>query len=144
MAEVDDFLAWALPTLHDVETAFHQGDPKPRYELWSHEDPVTLNGALLTKRGWTELAPAFEFLASRFSDCRSYENEVIAAGSSVDLAYLVAHESTTVSISGAPAEAYELRVTSIFRREDGRWRQVHRHADPMPHSEEARRQLARF
>jgi ketosteroid isomerase-like protein len=25
----------------------------------------------------------------------------------------------------------ELRVTTVFRREDGRWRIVHRHADPI-------------
>jgi ketosteroid isomerase-like protein len=27
-----------------------------------------------------------------------------------------------------------LRVTTIFRREDGEWRVVHRHGDPVPES----------
>ncbi len=53
-------------------------------------------------------------------------------------------EHSTVSVSGAPPEAYELRVATIFRREDGEWKVVHRHADPMPDSESARLQVARL
>ncbi len=98
---------------------------------------------MLTNTGWSELAPAFEFLASRFSN-GTYEYEVIAAGASGDLAYIVGYEHTTASVGGAEPEAYELRVTTVFRREDGQWKIVHRHADPTPESDAARRQLTKF
>jgi ketosteroid isomerase-like protein len=144
MAEVDEFLGSVLPTLREMEMAFHNGDVGPRIASWSHNDPVTLFGALLTKRGWSEVAPAFEFLASRFSNGQAFEYEVIGAGASGDLAYIVGYEHTTASVGGAEPEAYDLRVTTIFRREDGQWKVVHRHADPMLESDTARRQLARF
>lgn len=144
MAEVDDFLGTMLPKLHEVELAFHNGDPRPRMATWSHSDPVTLFGALLNKSGWDELAPAFEFLASRFANGTKYEYEVIGAGASGDLAYIVGTEHSMVSVGGATPEAYDLRVTTIFRRENGDWKIVHRHADPMPDSDAARRQLTRF
>ena len=144
MGEVDEFLGSVLPTIHEMEMAFHNGNAEPRMRIWSHNDPVTLFGALLTKRGWDEVGPAFEFLASRFSHGQSYEYQVIAAGASGDLAYIVGTERTTASVGGAAPEPYALRVTTIFRREDGGWKIVHRHADPMPDSDAARRQLTRF
>lgn len=144
MADVDEFLDAVRPTLHEMEMAFHNGDVGPRNATWSHEDPVTLFGALLTKYGWSEVAPAFEFLASRLSNGTAYEYEVIGAGASGDLAYIAGYEHTMASVGGAEPEAYNLRVTTVFRREDGEWKIVHRHADPMPESDTARRQLTRF
>ena len=144
MAETDEFLDSMLPTLHEMDLAFHNGDVGPRFATWSHIDPVTLFGALLTKTGWSEIAPAFEFLASRFSNGTAFEYEVIAAGASGDLAYIVGYEHTTASVGGAEPEAYDLRVTTVFRREEGTWRIVHRHADPMPGTDGASRQLTRF
>lgn len=144
MAEADEFLNSVLPTLHEMEKAFHNGDAGPRMANWSHNDPVSLFGALLMKSGWNEVAPAFEFLASRFSNAMSFEYEVIGAGVSGDLGYIVGYEHTTASVGGAAPEAYDLRVTTIFRRENGQWKIVHRHADPMPESDTARRQLTRF
>ena len=144
MAEVDEFLGSVLPALHEMDLAFHNGDVGPRVAHWSHKDPVTLFGALLTKRGWSEVAPAFEFLASRFSNATACQYEVIGAGASGDLGYIVGYEHTTASVGGRPREAYDLRVTTIFRRDDGAWKVVHRHADPMPASDAARRQLTRF
>lgn len=144
MTETDEFLGSVLPTLHEMEMAFHNGDVGPRFATWSHDDPVTLFGALLTKTGWSEIAPAFEFLASRFSNGTAFEYEVIGAGASGDLAYIVGYEHTTASVGGAEPEAYDLRVTTVFRREEGTWRIVHRHADPMPGTDAASRQLTRF
>jgi SnoaL-like domain len=46
-----------------------------------------------------------------------------------DLAYTVELEHTSVSVDGAPIAPYTLRVTQVYRREDGEWRIVHRHGD---------------
>jgi SnoaL-like domain len=92
----------------------------------------------------SERAPPPRWLASRFSNCESFTYEVIAAGASGDLGYLVGIEHTTASVAGAAPQAYELRVTTIFRRENGEWKAVHRHGDPMPDSTSAREQLARL
>ncbi len=143
MNETEVFLESVLPRLTDADTALHSGNAAPRIAVWSHNDPVTLFGALLNKSGWSEIAPTFEWLASRFSN-GAYEYEVIAAGASGDLGYIAGIEHSTASVGGAAPEAYELRVTTILRREDGEWKVVHRHADPMPDSESARRQATRL
>jgi ketosteroid isomerase-like protein len=112
--------------------------------MWSHNDPVTLFGAAIQGSGWAKLSATFDFLASRFSNCKSWEYEVIAAGASGDLAYIVGIERTTASVGGAAPEPYALRVTTIFRREGAEWKVVHRHADPMPDSASTSDQLARL
>jgi len=142
--ETHEFLATITARLSSVETAFHNGDAAPRGELWSHEAPVTLFGALLHKSGWKDVEAAFAFLASRFSDCQSFRYELLSAGASGDLAFLVGIEHTTASVGGAPPQAYELRVTTLLRREAGSWRIFHRHADPVPNTTAAREQLGRF
>lgn len=40
----DDFRDF-LARQTEAEAAFHQGDPGPRMEMWSRQDPVTLFGA---------------------------------------------------------------------------------------------------
>jgi ketosteroid isomerase-like protein len=127
--EVDEFLAATMPRLNEAEKTLHNGDAGPRIAMWSRRDPVTLFGAALSGSGWAEISPIFERLGSSFSNCTSYQNEVVAAGASGDLAYIVAYEHTTASLSGAPPQPYVLRATTLFRREDGEWKVVHRHAD---------------
>jgi ketosteroid isomerase-like protein len=129
MTETDDFVATALPAYLEAERAIHNGDPEPRKALWSRADPVTLFGAAVTRTGWDDLNTTFDWLGRSFSDCTSYDNELVAVGASGDLAYHVAIERSSVSIDGVP-KSYALRVTTVFRREDGGWRIVHRHGDP--------------
>jgi ketosteroid isomerase-like protein len=57
----------------------------------------------------------------------AYEFELLAAGASGDLAYTVGFEHKTV-IDGMTV-TYTLRVTHVYRREDGVWKTVHRHGD---------------
>jgi ketosteroid isomerase-like protein len=37
-------------------------------------------------------------------------------------------------VGGLPEQDWSLRVTLVFRREEGEWQLVHRHADPLVHS----------
>jgi ketosteroid isomerase-like protein len=143
MNETEAFLASVLPRLTEADLALHNGDAGPRKAMWSHHDPVTLFGAVRSGSGWDELGQLFDWLESQFSKGR-YQYEVLAAGASGDLAYIVGIEHTAVSVGGAEPEAYELRVTTICRREYGDWKIVHRHADPDPESDSARRQAARL
>ena len=130
MSEVEAFLESTMPRLTAAEIALVNGDAGPRMALWSHHDPVTLFGAAATKRGWAEIAPLFEWLASDLSSCASYDLEVLAAGVSGDLAYTVALEHVTASLGASEPTSFSLRVTTIFRREEGEWKPVHRHGDP--------------
>lgn len=144
MAEVENFLDSTMPRLKAADTALHNGDAAPRAAIWSHNDPVTLFGAASQGSGWAKLSATFDLLASRFSNCTSWEYEVLAAGASGDLAYIVGVEHTTASVDGAAPEQYSLRVTTILRREGGEWKVVHRHADPMPNSAATSRQIGRL
>jgi ketosteroid isomerase-like protein len=144
MAEVDDFIDSFLPTLVAAEAALRNGDPDARPAIWSRNDPVTFFGAAFSGSNWDEIAPAFDYLASQFSDCQSFDYEVIAAGASGDLAYVVGYEHTTAAVGSAAPEAYALRVTTILRRENGDWKVIHRHGDPVPESSTARGQVDRM
>jgi len=132
MSELDDFLAETHPRLVAEVEALHNGDPKPRLEMWSTKDPVTLFGAAMSGRGWDEVSGIFRSIASRWSDCTDQRVEIVAAGVSGDLAYTVGFEHTAVSVDGVPVEPYTLRVTHVYRREGGEWKIVHRHGDAPP------------
>lgn len=129
--DTEQFLAHMLPKQRAAERAIHNGDVEPRLALWSRTDPVTLFGAKLSSSGWADLEPTFRKVASWFSDSQEYEFEVIAAGASGDLAYTVGYEHNRVTMDGQQ-RTYTLRVTHVYRREDGQWRIVHRHADVPP------------
>jgi ketosteroid isomerase-like protein len=130
MDDVDEFLSVVMPQLVREVEAMHVGDVAPRMALWSHQEPVTLFGAVLTKRGWGELEPAFRWLASTFHGSESFEYEVVAAGVSGDLGYVAGLEHSVAAAGGRTEPApYTLRVTTVFRREDGAWKVVHRHGD---------------
>ena len=130
MDETAEFLSAIEPRLRNAEETLHNGDAGPRKSMWSRKDPLTLLGTAFSGTGWAEIEPVFDRLGSSFSSCTSYEVEILAAEARGDLAYLVVMEHTTASIDGAPSRDYSLRVTWIFRREDGEWKTIHRHADP--------------
>jgi len=138
MTDTQDFLSQAAPQFTNAEIALHNGDAAPRIAMWSRTEPLTLFGAAVSARGWAEIGPTFEWLGKTFSNCTSYENEIIAAEAGGDLAYIVALEHTTASINGAPPHPYVLRVTTVFRREGVEWKIVHRHGDALESADHGR------
>jgi ketosteroid isomerase-like protein len=132
MDETQAFLDDVMPRQLAAELAIHNGDPGPRKAMWSHRDPLTLLGAeIVCVTGAEAVHAAFDTVASWFSDSTHYDIELIAAGASGDLAYTVVYEHSSCSRGGVPT-TYRLRVTHGYRREDGEWRIVHRHADEPP------------
>ncbi len=130
MSELDDFLASILTRQIKAETELHNGDPTLRLEMWSTRDPVTLFGAYgPCKSGTDEVNRISRWAASRFSNCIAYNFDLVAVGVSGDLAYTVGYEHSVRSVDGGPAEPNTLRVTHVYRRENGEWKIVHRHGD---------------
>jgi len=59
---------------------------------------------------------------------------LVAAEAIGDLGYTVGYEHTSASVNGEPRQN-SLRVTQIYRREEGEWKVVHRHADTVDQPE---------
>jgi ketosteroid isomerase-like protein len=128
--ERDQFVNEFLPRQIEAEEALHNGDPEPRLALWSRQDPVTVLGAWgLATEGWEGCEKVFRYVASRFSNVSDYTFELVAADVIGDMAYTVGYESETVSMDGKEPKQARLRVTHVYRREDGEWKIVHRHGD---------------
>jgi ketosteroid isomerase-like protein len=128
MDDSDEFLAWVKSSLYEAELALHNGDAGPRQALWSRNEPVSVLGAWRNAFGRQELDNLFTGLARQFSNCTSYEFEVLAYGVVGDMAYTAGLERTSASVDGEP-RSYVLRATQIYRREGGEWKVVHRHGD---------------
>jgi ketosteroid isomerase-like protein len=128
MTDRDEFLTWVNTVLCDAERALHNGDAAPRRALWSHNEPVSVLGAWRNADGQQELNELFSSLGRSFSDCTSFEFELLAHDVIGDMAYTAGYEHTSASVDGQP-RTYTLRATQVYRREQGEWRVAHRHGD---------------
>lgn len=131
MSDREDFLDWFDTTWRSAEDALHAGDAGPRFGTWSDRPPVTLFGAWYNATDPQAVRDVFQRLAGSFGGLESSAIDLVAADVSGDLAYSVHREITSASVDGLPSE-YVLRVTQVYRREDGEWRVVHRHGDRDP------------
>ena len=66
MSEPDDFREF-LARQAEAEAAIVHGDPQPRMELWSRQNPVSLLGAWGPNTSGEELSRLFRWVASRLS-----------------------------------------------------------------------------
>jgi len=136
VTEVEKFLSVMLPRQLAAEQALCRGDAQARSGTWSRRDPVTIFGASVPlSRGWDEVSSTARLLASSFSDLQDYRFELVAAGASGDLAYTVGFEHKTVGVD-AGTRTYTLRVTHVYRREEGVWKIAHRHGDHLTPTQE--------
>lgn len=133
VAELDDFVAQIVARHRAATTGVRNGDPTVFIEQLSTHEPVTLFPASQSSRhGWADVSEAIRRVASVYSGSEDVDFEVIAAGLSGDLAYVVGYEQAASSVGHGAAEDLRLRVTQVYRREAGEWRLVHRHADAGP------------
>jgi ketosteroid isomerase-like protein len=112
---------------------FVKGKPEPVKMVFSHREDVTLANPLgPVVRGWEQVAATGERAASQVRDGELVGFDIVAKYVTPELAYIVWVERTKAKVGGRQdVVPLALRVTTIFRPEDGVWKVVHRHADPI-------------
>jgi ketosteroid isomerase-like protein len=132
MAAVED-VDELIEQYYRAQREFLRGNPEPVKNLFSHTEDVTLaNPYGPPVRGWEKVSKSIEHAASLRSDGTFVEWQIVAKYVSAELAYVVQIERAEARI-GAREEITPIAVrsTMIFRPEEGEWKIVHRHADPI-------------
>ena len=121
-----------MARLAAAQRDFANGDAAGLRRLYSHREDVTVFGGFGgLEHGWAEVGPRLEWAASHFSN-GVYSQQDLSATVGTDVACLVSLEHWSFTDPQEHTDTVlELRVTQLFRREDGEWRLVHRHADPL-------------
>jgi len=132
-------LASFLDEYHRALDAFFRGDPQPAKRLYTHRQDATLaNPFGPVAIGWPNVEETMDRAASNYRDGKATGFDTLASCVTRDLAYVVEVERFEAKVGGGDDMASgALRVTSILRPEDGQWRVVHRHADPITAPREA-------
>jgi ketosteroid isomerase-like protein len=131
--ELEDFIRRCQDGLrHQV-----QGDSQPFLEVWSHADDVAILGAIGSHaRGWQDVKTHL-LAASKLLNWTSVTVEELVSFATHDLAVSAVVERMTRQVNGA-TERRALRTTHAYRREQGRWRLVLRHANLLTQEDEER------
>jgi len=122
--------------LEEYHRAGHEitnGNPEVYKTLYSRGDDVTLaNPFGPPARGWSEVSATLDRAAENYRDGEVVGFENISTLIARDLAYTVEIERYRARVGGgAEIVPVAVRVTTIFRNEDGAWKVTHRHADPI-------------
>jgi ketosteroid isomerase-like protein len=135
----EDELTDTIEALRHALREYVRGDGEPAMSFFSGRNDVTLanplgpplRGPAAVRTGGIEGAANFmEGGPLRFAEVSSRFEEVSRYATS-ELGYIVQLERHEGRLISGAETVIALRVTLIFRREDGRWRIVHRHADPI-------------
>jgi ketosteroid isomerase-like protein len=112
---------------------FMKGSAEAAKKLFSRRDDVTLGNPFGPfASGWKQVAETMERAASNYKDGEATGFDRIAKSLTPDLAYIVEVERLKSKVGGRDdAAPLALRCTTVFRPEDGAWKIVHRHCDPI-------------
>ncbi len=121
----------AIERYHEALREFVKGDPEPQKLMFSHRDDVTLANPLgPPRRGWKRVSETLERAASLIRDGEITNFENLVTYVTDELAFIVELEWAKGKIAGSKdMKPIPLRVTTIFRPEDGTWKVLHRQAD---------------
>jgi ketosteroid isomerase-like protein len=130
MAAVED-LDQVIEQCQQALDEFVKGNPEPNKMMFSRrEDATLLNPLGSLAHGWEQVAETMERVASQVSGGEITSFEIVEKYVTPELAYVVWVERSKAKVGGSEDIApFDLRVTMIFRPEEGTWKVVHRHAD---------------
>jgi ketosteroid isomerase-like protein len=127
----EEELAELVRRTEEATTAFMRGDMDRYLELTPHARGFTLmnpfGGDPAQYEDRTESLKA----AADYFEAGEAKLELAQAHVWDDTVVLVMIERQHGEVGGLPDQDWSLRVTQVYRRDDGEWQLVHRHADPL-------------
>jgi len=130
IGELDADAVEFLERCHGALRQHTGGNPRPYLELWSHAEDVSLMGGVGGHQ--VGIAAVSELLtaAAKTLNYTTWSAENLVAYFDDTLGFTVELERLTRQIDGE-TEEMSLRATSVYRREDGAWKVIHRHGDSL-------------
>jgi ketosteroid isomerase-like protein len=122
-----------LDEYHRAGVEITNGNPEVYKSLYSRRDDVTLaNPFGPPARGWSEVSTTLDRAAKNYRDGEAVGFENVSTIVGGELAYTVEIESYRARVGGAEKlTPVSVRVTTVYGREEGGWKVLHRHADPI-------------
>ena len=130
----DSSLRAFLPQFDEGHNRFINGDPVLWKQNASQRDDATIMGAWGGyEKGWNEVRSRYDWVSAQLKESGAkVKVEYLSSGVNGDVAYTVAIERSEIHRANQEKPTpTSLRVTQIFRKENGIWKLVHRHADPL-------------
>ncbi len=110
---------------------FYKGNPEPFFRLYSDREDISLLGAFgALSVGQEEVKKHAATRASFFQDGHNLTVDYKVKFCEGDFGYAVGIERFEAKVGGKETRV-ALRATTVFRREDGTWKIVHRQGDPL-------------
>jgi ketosteroid isomerase-like protein len=128
-----DELSGFLEMYHEAARRFARADPEGVKALYSRaDDAVLANPFGPAVVGWVAVRPGLDLASARLRDGDVPRFKVLARYGSGDIVVVHTLEDWRARLPGAQdVEPFQLRATSVLRRERDGWRIVLRHADPI-------------
>jgi ketosteroid isomerase-like protein len=122
-----------LAEYHRAGVEITNGNPDVYKSLYSRRDDVTLANPFGPPAcGWCDVSATLDRAAQNYRDGQAVGVENVSTIVGEDLAYTVEIESYRARVGGAEEVVpVSVRVTTVFSWEDGVWKVLHRHADPI-------------
>jgi len=116
---------------HQACAAFVTGDPEPLKDVFSHRDDATIaNPFGPPARGWKQVEATFERAAANWHGGSPEGFDLVTKYEGAELAFTVEIERYRAKLGDQTEPGpVSLRVTQVYRPEDGVWKIMHRHAD---------------
>lgn len=120
-----------MPERETASNDYIRGDTTALRAMLTGQDPATFmspDGSIVV--GAAPAARAQIDGATAFGPTSTGRFEVLNSGSDGDLAFWTGRQIASMDINGRDLPVpMTLRTTEVFRREDGAWKLIHRHAD---------------
>ena len=129
---MDDFEI-LMERREEAAGAYVRGDAAPLGAITARRAPATFFGPMGGRvEGADEVSSRYRRDAGLFGPEGKTHFEILNAASSGDVAFWTGIQRAVVRVGDSTEVVpMDLRVTEVFRREDGAWKLVHRHADTL-------------